>query len=94
LRLRDFLGHNNPVIAKHANAIANIEYLHEFLDLHVLRKKNLSVAMLTSSLDRFFRDHVEELVKVLNIGDRIRVLCDDGFIVAEKISQTQFELIH
>jgi len=29
----------------------------------------------------------EELVKVLNIGDRIRVLCDDGVVVAEKISQ-------
>jgi hypothetical protein len=37
---------------------------------------------------------LEEVVKVLNIGDRIRVLCDDGVIVAEKISQTQFELIH
>ncbi len=36
----------------------------------------------------------EEVVKVLNIGDRIRVLCDDGVVVAEKISQTQFELIH
>jgi hypothetical protein len=33
-------------------------------------------------------------VKALNIGDRIRVLCDDGALVAEKISQTQFELIH
>ena len=36
----------------------------------------------------------EEVVKVLNVGDRIRVLCDDGVVVAEKISQTQFELIH
>ncbi len=36
----------------------------------------------------------EEVVKVLNIGDRIRVLCDDGVVVAEKISPTQFELIH
>jgi hypothetical protein len=36
----------------------------------------------------------EELVKVLHIGDRIRVLCNDGVVVAEKISQTQFELIH
>jgi hypothetical protein len=36
----------------------------------------------------------EEVVKALNIGDRIRVLCDDGVVVAEKISQTQFELIH
>ena len=37
---------------------------------------------------------VEELTKALNIGDRIQVLCDDGVLVAEKISQTQFELIH
>src|SRR2546421_1172178 len=36
----------------------------------------------------------EEVVKVLNICDRILVLCDDGVVVAEKISQTQFELIH
>jgi hypothetical protein len=36
----------------------------------------------------------EEVVKVLNVGDRIRVLCNDGVVVAEKISQTQFELIH
>ena len=36
----------------------------------------------------------EEVVKVLNIGDRIRVLCDDGVVVAEKVSQTQFVLIH
>ena len=33
-------------------------------------------------------------MKVLNIGDRIRVLCDDGVLVAEKISQTQFKLIY
>jgi hypothetical protein len=37
---------------------------------------------------------LEEAVKVLNIGDRIRVLCDDGVVVAEKVSETQFELIH
>ena len=37
---------------------------------------------------------LEELIKVLRIGERIRVFCDDGVIVAEKISQTQFKLIH
>ena len=37
---------------------------------------------------------LEKVVKVLNIGDRIRVLCDDGVVVAEKVSQTQFVLIH
>ena len=35
-----------------------------------------------------------ELIDVLLVGERIRVLCDDGVIVAEKISQTQFKLIH
>jgi hypothetical protein len=37
---------------------------------------------------------LREFVKVLSIGDRIRVFCDDGVLVAEKISQTQFKLIH
>jgi hypothetical protein len=37
---------------------------------------------------------LKKFTKVLNIGDRIRVLCDDGVLVAEKISQTQFKLIH
>jgi hypothetical protein len=35
-----------------------------------------------------------EFVKGLGIGDRIRVFCDDGVVVAEKISQTQFKEIH
>lgn len=36
---------------------------------------------------------LKELIRMLTIGDRIRILCNDGFIVAEKISQTQFKLI-
>jgi hypothetical protein len=40
------------------------------------------------------RIELKEFTKALNIGDRIQVLCDDGVLVAEKISQTQFELIH
>jgi len=40
------------------------------------------------------RIELEEFIKILNIGDRIRVLCDDGLLVAEKVSETQFELIH
>jgi hypothetical protein len=40
------------------------------------------------------RVELREFAKVLSIGDRIRVLCDDGVLVAEKISQTQFKLIH
>ena len=35
-----------------------------------------------------------EVVKTLSVGDRIRVFCDDGVIVAEKISQTQFKELH
>jgi hypothetical protein len=35
-----------------------------------------------------------EFIKTLSIGDRIRVFCDDGVVVAEKISQTQFKEIH
>ena len=37
---------------------------------------------------------LSEFIKVLSIGDRIRVFCDDGVVVAEKISQTQFKEIH
>jgi len=39
------------------------------------------------------RVELREFAKVLSIGDRIRVLCDDGVLVAEKISQTQFKEI-
>jgi hypothetical protein len=34
-----------------------------------------------------------EFIKTLNIGDRIRVFCDDGVVVAEEIAQTQFKEI-
>ena len=36
---------------------------------------------------------LKKFVKMLTIGDRIRVLCDDGVVVAEKVSQTEFRLI-
>jgi hypothetical protein len=36
---------------------------------------------------------LRELTKTLRIGDRVRVFCDDGILVAEKVSETQFELI-
>lgn len=36
---------------------------------------------------------LKEFAKMLTIGDRIRVLCDDGVVVAEKVSQTEFRLI-
>jgi hypothetical protein len=35
-----------------------------------------------------------EFIKTLSIGDRIRVFCNDGVVVAEKISQAQFKEIH
>ena len=40
------------------------------------------------------RVELGEFIKVMSIGDRLRVLCDDGLLVAEKISETQFKLIH
>jgi hypothetical protein len=40
------------------------------------------------------RVELREFIKVLSIGDRIRLLCDDGVLVAEKISDTQFKVIH
>jgi hypothetical protein len=37
---------------------------------------------------------LKEFTRILSVGDRIRVLCDDGVLVAEKISETQFKVIH
>jgi len=34
-----------------------------------------------------------QLVDALRIGDRVRVLCNDGVLVAEKISETEVRLI-
>jgi hypothetical protein len=49
----------------------------------------------TSFLDFAGRPtELSEFIKVLRIGDRIRVFCDDGVVLAEKISQTQFKEIH
>lgn len=39
------------------------------------------------------RIELGEFIKMLRIGERIRVLCDDGVFVAEKVSLTQFKLI-
>lgn len=36
---------------------------------------------------------LKEFINIMRIGDRIRVFCDDGVLVAEKISHTQFKLI-
>jgi len=40
------------------------------------------------------RMELSKLFTILSIGDRIRVFCDDGIVVAEKISQTQFKVVH
>ena len=40
------------------------------------------------------RVELREFLKVLNVGDRVRVFCDDGILVAEKVSKTQLKLIH
>jgi hypothetical protein len=40
------------------------------------------------------RVELKEFTRELSIGDRIRVLCDDGVLVAEKVSETQFRVIH
>jgi hypothetical protein len=40
------------------------------------------------------RIELQEFTRILSIGDRIRVFCDDGVLVAEKISETQFRVIH
>ena len=39
------------------------------------------------------RVELMEFARGLNIGDRIRVFCDDGVLVAEKVSQTQLRII-
>jgi hypothetical protein len=44
----------------------------------------------------FGEDRIElnELIAVLRVGDRIRLFCDDGVLVAEKVSQTQLRVVH
>jgi hypothetical protein len=37
---------------------------------------------------------LKESLKLLRIGDRLRVTCNDGMLVVEKISQTQVKLVH
>jgi len=40
------------------------------------------------------RVELKEFAAALNIGDRVRMFCDDGVLVAEKISQTQFKVLY
>jgi len=37
---------------------------------------------------------LKEFTKLLRIGDRVRVFCDDGVLVAEKVSHTRFKTIY
>lgn len=60
--------------------------------LEVAGATNINHALQTGSCQQPVE--LEEFIKVLGIGDRIRVFCDDGVLVAEKVSQTQFRLIH
>jgi hypothetical protein len=36
---------------------------------------------------------LKESLKLLRIGDRLRVFCNDGILVVEKVSQTQVKLV-
>jgi len=64
------------------------------------RENQLDFAQVMNTSDPLYIDvagkrvELRELIKLLRIGDRIRVFCDDGVLVAEKISETQFTLIH
>jgi len=40
------------------------------------------------------RLELKEFAKTLHIGDRIRMFCDDGVVVAEKTSHTQFKVLY
>jgi hypothetical protein len=64
------------------------------------QENQFGIARTTDNSAPFQPDFASELVelkefaKTLNIGDRIRMLCDDGVLVAEKISQTQFKVLY
>ena len=64
------------------------------------QENQFEIARTTNNSQPFQLDFASELVelrelaKTLNIGDRIRMFCDDGVLVAEKISQTQFKVLY
>jgi hypothetical protein len=37
---------------------------------------------------------LKDFLKTLHIGDRLSILCDDGVLVIEKVSQTQIQVVH
>jgi len=59
--------------------------------LEVARPMEISHLLQTDSCHQPME--LEDLIDVLSVGDRIRILCDDGVVVAEKTSHTRFELI-
>jgi hypothetical protein len=64
------------------------------------RRKQFEAAEVKKVNPSFYADfagkrvELREFTRVLSIGDRIRVLCDDGVLVAEKVSETRFRVIH
>ena len=64
------------------------------------REKQFEVVRVMNGIHTLYVDcagrrvEFSEFIKGLSIGDRIRVCCDDGVVVAEKISETRFKLIH
>ena len=65
-----------------------------------VRRKQFEVTEVIKVSPPFLADfagspiELREFTRVLSIGDRIRVLCDDGVLVAEKVSETKFKVIH
>lgn len=37
---------------------------------------------------------LNKLIGILSIGERVRLFCNDGVLVAEKVSPTQVKVIH
>jgi hypothetical protein len=64
-----------------------------------LRENQFETARTTNVGQAFHVDfgsgsvELKEFAKTLKIGDRFRVLSDDGVLLAEKVSQTQFKLL-
>jgi hypothetical protein len=64
------------------------------------QENQFEIARTTSNSQPLQLDFASELVelkefaKILNIGDHIRVFCNDGVLVAEKVSQTQFKVLY
>jgi hypothetical protein len=65
------------------------------------QENQFEIARITNNNNQPFHLHfaserveLKEFAKTLNIGERIRMSCDDGVLVVERISQTQFKLLY